>query len=83
MEVVSTSNLVSFKTKYTTGIFCNVIFNIVCNFQNDCGMRDKIGRYVYIQIWSYSSFHDSKNVKEHLKKDIYTIQQNQNQPAIS
>ena len=41
MKVVSTSNLVSLKTKKTT---------TVCNFQHDYAMRDQIGIYAYIQI---------------------------------
>ena len=45
-------------------------------------MRRQIGSYGYMQIWSYSwkLFHDSRNVKKHPKKHIYTKQQNQNQP---
>ena len=73
MEVVSTSNLVSSETE-------KVI--TACNFQHDYAMRGQIGSYAYIQIWSYSwkLFHDSRNVKKHPKKHIYTKQQNQNQP---
>ena len=74
MELVSTSNLVSSETEKTA---------IACNFQHDYAIRSQIGSYAYIQIWSYSWFHDSRNVKKHPKKDIYTKQQNQNQPAIS
>ena len=75
MEVVSTSNLVSSETEKTTR---------ACNFQHDYVMRGQIGNYAYMQIWSYSwkLFHDSRNVKKHPKKHIYTKQQNQNQPAI-
>ena len=68
MELVSTSNLVSSETEKTT---------TACNFQLDYAMR---GQYEYesknIQIWSYSQFHDSRNVKKHPKKHIYTKQQN-------
>ena len=40
--------------------------------------------YAYIQICIHTCiFHDSKNVKKHLKKHIHIKQQNQNQPAIS
>ena len=67
MELVSTSNLVSSETEKTT---------TACNFQLDYAMR---GQYEYesnnIQIWSYSQFHDSRNVKKHPKKHIYTKQQ--------
>ena len=42
-------------------------------------MRGQIGSYAYMKML----FHDSKNVKKHPKKHIYTKQQNQNQPAIS
>ena len=76
MEVVSTSNLVSSETEKTT---------TACNFLYDYVMRGPIGSHAYMQIWSYSwkLFHDSRNVKKHPKKHIYTKQQNQNQPAIS
>ena len=45
-------------------------------------MKGQIGNYAYMQIWSYSwkLSHDSRNVKKHPKKHIYTKQQNQNQP---
>ena len=75
MEAVSTSNLVSSETAEITPY----------NFQHDYAMKGQIGSYAYIQIRSYSwkLFHDSKNVKKHLKKHIHIKQQNQNQPAIS
>ena len=41
MEIVSTSNLVSSKTKKTTA---------ACNFQHDYAMRGQVGSYVYIKI---------------------------------
>ena len=71
MEVVSTSNLVSSDAKKAT---------ITCNFQtmniNPFVMphdlrRDQIGKYGYMQILSYSSFHDGRTVKECPKKHKY------------
>ena len=63
MEVVSTSKLDSSETEKTT---------TACNFQLDYAMG---GLYEYesknMQIWSYSYFHDSINVKKHPKKHIH------------
>ena len=42
-------------------------------------MTGQIGSYAYMK----KLFNDSKNVKKHPKKRIYTKLQNQNQPAIS
>ena len=71
MELVSSSNLVSSesekKKKQQPVIF------------NSYEVRGQIGSYAYTKEW----FHDSRNVKKHPKKHIYTKQQNQNQPARS
>ena len=42
-------------------------------------MRGQIGSYASMK----KLFYDSKNVKKHPKKQIYTKQQNQNEPTIS
>ena len=74
--------LVSLETEKTT---------TTCNFQTMAMnsfvvphdlMRNQIGSYAYMQIWAYL-FHDSRKVKKHPKKNIYTQQQKQNQAAIS
>ena len=82
MEVVSILNLVSRTTKKQQQLVISKLssWNF---FMPDDLMRDQIGSYAYMQIWSYSYFHDSRTCKMYPKKHMYTNQQNQNQPAIS
>ena len=82
MEVVSILNLVSRTTKKQQQLVISKLSSWNFFMPNDL-MRDQIGSYAYMQIWSYSYFHDSRTCKMYPKKHIYTNQQNQNQPAIS